>query len=978
VYWVDGTGYWDEASHWSLTSGGPGGAGQPVATDTAYLTQSTGAITYVRYRNKTNPGDVLAAIRIDETAGGLMDLRMTFEPGDNLSAVTEYVGYSGNGTFAQSKAVHTVTGNMYLGYNDSGHGKYYLSGGTFNAGDSGTDRLVVGRAGLGEFTHSGGTLNAAGSLYLGYESGSDGDYTLSGDFSQVSTNITYVGRYGRGDFDQTGGSHETTGALYLARYADSRGVYDISDGTLDVGTYLYVGYGGGAVYDPARLVPDGSAQVMVGSDVRLGWQSTAWGEMWLEGGTVSVNGDVRGGSGGSRLRFDGGTLNVLGGDIDVLDILVGGNPGKPGTMPIDDGLTVTTGAETIGQSATGSVVQTGGTHSVTGNLLLGHYAAGTYDLSGGVLTVGADFKIGAGGLVDPGPGDMSQTGGDVTVGGALMLGAASSNEGSYALHDGTLTVAGSACLGGDETSDLGAGSLVVYSGGSAEVGGELKLWSDGRVSIVGGTVSLADADAMVPAGGQLNLHIGTLQLRNDSTLNLAFLSEVLGSARTLETGQHLMVEGQAELQTSLVLDGGELSVEGLTNPWALDFKRGRFNMIDGHIEVDTSGPFGAALTVGRDQHYHAGNAVLISSTGRVRLEGGSLSARNGVLSFGLLEGHGLVETYFFNWPGSEIRVGAGEELTFTSPQTYTNEGDIRLLGGTLDVGGTLINLATGYVFGHGALIAAGGVLNDGVMAFSGDVADVYGDVDNRAKGSTIISSGGGTLTFYDDVNNDGEVRTSEGCATVFFGDVTGGGGFPGAGTTYFEGDLKPGASAAALAFGGDVVFGENASLEIEIGGPTPGREFDQVNVAGEATLDGTLAISWTSRLGPQVGQEFGIMTFGGRNGEFAATTGWLVGGLALVRLYGDKELMLHATYVGDANLDHQVGIADLSALADNYGSAPAHWRDGDFNDDGIVGIADLSALADHYGAGSGAAVPEPMTLALLAAGALIGLRRRRR
>jgi len=84
--------------------------------------------------------------------------------------------------------------------------------------------------------------------------------------------------------------------------------------------------------------------------------------------------------------------------------------------------------------------------------------------------------------------------------------------------------------------------------------------------------------------------------------------------------------------------------------------------------------------------------------------------------------------------------------------------------------------------------------------------------------------------------------------------------------------------------------------------------------------------------------------------------------------------------VGDANFDREVGIADLSAVADNYGlESGATWKQGDFNDDGEVGVADLSALADHYGetqGGAGAPVPEPAVALLLAAGALT-LRRRK-
>jgi hypothetical protein len=64
---------------------------------------------------------------------------------------------------------------------------------------------------------------------------------------------------------------------------------------------------------------------------------------------------------------------------------------------------------------------------------------------------------------------------------------------------------------------------------------------------------------------------------------------------------------------------------------------------------------------------------------------------------------------------------------------------------------------------------------------------------------------------------------------------------------------------------------------------------------------------------------------------------------------GDYVVQFSVLIVGDANGDGDVGIADLSALADNYGRSPAGWAHGDFSRDGTVGIADLSALADSYG-----------------------------
>ena len=71
-------------------------------------------------------------------------------------------------------------------------------------------------------------------------------------------------------------------------------------------------------------------------------------------------------------------------------------------------------------------------------------------------------------------------------------------------------------------------------------------------------------------------------------------------------------------------------------------------------------------------------------------------------------------------------------------------------------------------------------------------------------------------------------------------------------------------------------------------------------------------------------------------------------------------------------------INDLTIVLSNFGQTGMTWSQGEFTGDGTVDINDLTIVLANYGqtigasAGGPSAVPEPGTLALLAAG-VIGL-----
>jgi hypothetical protein len=128
-------------------------------------------------------------------------------------------------------------------------------------------------------------------------------------------------------------------------------------------------------------------------------------------------------------------------------------------------------------------------------------------------------------------------------------------------------------------------------------------------------------------------------------------------------------------------------------------------------------------------------------------------------------------------------------------------------------------------------------------------------------------------------------------------------------------------------------------------------------------------------------------------------------GVAIVTdAYGDRNVTVRSTRIGDLNLDGAVTVADFMQLAANFNAiGSATWQEGDVNYDQSVTIADFMMLAAHFNSTYGgeilgqdahilasfaasmgvdpsvigSAVPEPAGVSALAIGAM-GLSRRRR
>lgn len=365
----------------------------------------------------------------------------------------------------------------------------------------------------------------------------------------------------------------------------------------------------------------------------------------------------------------------------------------------------------------------------------------------------------------------------------------------------------------------------------------------------------------------------------------------------------------------------------------------------------------------------------------IRLKGPSARISGGSLSVDqLVRGDGRIDSDLFVQGNGEIRVAAGERLAFFGA-INSSSGRVEVVDGEVDFPNGFYNApATGLITARDATLRFGtGLTNDGSIGISFGTTDVHGAINNSGLGQIAVS-GSANATFYGDLVNDGTIQVSAGSQAVYFGDVSGIGSFPGGGTNFFEGDLRPGASPGEVSFGGDVVLGTLSTTQVELAGTAPGVEYDRLTIAGDVSLAGELAVALIDGFFPTPGEEFEIMTFSSRSGEFDTVTG---AGLidpdtVLVPVYAATDLTLVTAIAGDVNLDGTVNGLDANVISANFLSSGG-YADGDVNFDGVVNGLDANLISIHFLQSNPArAIPEPTTATLLLIGLAMWTERRRK
>lgn len=377
---------------------------------------------------------------------------------------------------------------------------------------------------------------------------------------------------------------------------------------------------------------------------------------------------------------------------------------------------------------------------------------------------------------------------------------------------------------------------------------------------------------------------------------------------------------------------------------------------------------------------------------------------------------------------SATDIALGSNLTFAGNGTVVLGGTTAVAGINSNTSGvyTLTNSATHTIIGKGRLGQhAIGIVNNGTIVATDATTPLTispsdtGFINNatlRAQGAagliltggqTHIASGGSVLI------DSGSTLSITGATVVTLdpgSTLTQNGILTTSGSAFLvnKTNFSPGTAGVAGSVGMGGTFNNDAAgtLRIDLGGTTPGTQYDQIIGTGEAVLAGTLDLRLMNGFDPALYSPALVIiddTNGaGVLGRFGQVLNVGTGSKRLAVVYRQPsvttvgEVAVVAALPGDADVNGRVEFADLVALAQNYNAAsPRSWQTGDFNGDGKVLFDDLVSLAQNYGAGTvpivldgfsadfaadwalaQSLVPEPTSVLALGAAALALCRRR--
>lgn len=596
-------------------------------------------------------------------------------------------------------------------------------------------------------------------------------------------------------------------------------------------------------------------------------------------------------------RIDGGavtlgtaytiaTLDVGGGSLDASsDLTVSGTTEITGAtvtgtsdlitdaLVLDGGVITEMADDCCNIVASGSLELRGPGANTVGRTLVnqgsGSWLGGDLDLTGGTLRNEAGATL----TVDTGV-DVDVTGGVVENAGSWILQGFPPdhgivvvtdflNTGSVDLQSGVLEVEDCCTFTQDAAAGttIAAGATLRFAGGSHDLGGSVS--GDGSVEVSEGAVTVPGGSSFAPA--RTSVYSGTLTLEAGGSPGLPRV-EVAGG--TFVTQGDLSVdEGRLTAGIAKVDDCCEIVSTGVLELSGPDPKG-----IEGTVVNQ-----GAGTWIGGDLDLAAGRLVN-DAGGTFAVE----VATDVEVTGGVIENAG-------EWIH---RVSDCCEMT--GDFDLTNTGTARIESGTLRLGLTCVNP---------------GNPEEDCWNFTQSGEDAHTEVSDGATLAAEVRLSGGVL---------GGSGTVEGIVTNGFPPSS---GFSPDATAWVKPGFPPSSglrprTSGVLTVDGEYVQTGDGVLEIGISGGSVAEGFPPghglLAVSGAATLGGALEIVPDPDSPPRAGQQFEVMTWASRSGQFADVQGTDVG----------PDLRLDVGYEADGLVLSVVATSGPAMAAAVGGSGP--------------------------------------------------------
>ena len=369
--------------------------------------------------------------------------------------------------------------------------------------------------------------------------------------------------------------------------------------------------------------------------------------------------------------------------------------------------------------------------------------------------------------------------------------------------------------------------------------------SGGTLSIFGPTTT--NTGRLEATGGGMLSIVGTIVTNTNGTISTDSTSTVyinsstiIGGNLTSASGAEIHGINDATLQGVTITSGSTYSVDAGNN-----------NHLTGDLinqgTVLIGGSSGANLYVDASTVNLSGGGTVILNNASSEIIGHGTNTL--VNQDNTIQGQGTIfGLASFQNQGTVLANVSGGTLSISNAPT-TNSGTFQVNeGSALQVNGSFSTTGTvniGAVGDHsGSLFQVTG-LNDYV----------------QTSGTTSLWSAQSTLAVA-----DGQKVNIEGGLLQGFGTITG--NLSNTGGTIMPG--TPGVAGILTVTG--TYSDPQAFLDIQIGGTSPGTEFSQLKVLGDASLGGTLDVSLINGFMPVTDDIFVILTSGGLSGRFTDNT----------------------------------------------------------------------------------------------------------